>query len=336
MNVTIKDVAREAGVSVATVSRVLNGSTIVSETTAAQVNEAIERLGYSPNFLGRNLRKCATNKILAIVPSTEHTFYSDVLRGLQDAANPTYDVISCNSSSYLETEMRLLNMLFNRTVDAAVLLGTQLSAEKLNELGEKYNLALCCEPVDGARVLTVTVDNEKAAYDAVCALIAKGHRRIGMIAASPFAPSSRDREKGYRRALSEHGIGYDEALMHRCTYDYTDGERGYEALSQLPDPPTAVFCISDILAVGAVHAAAEAGKTVGKDIDIMGFDNIKLSEMYMPSITTVAQPCYDMGYRTMKQLLDNMNSENRSDEHILLPHKLISRDSAPLFKGQVM
>ncbi|MBQ8568289.1 MAG: LacI family DNA-binding transcriptional regulator [Oscillospiraceae bacterium] len=330
MSVTIKDVARAAGVSVATVSRVLNSSATVSEATAQQVNDAIDALGYSPNFLGRNLRKCETNKILAVIPSTEHTFYSDILRGLQDAASPVYDVIISTSHSYLATEMRLLNMLFNRTVDAAVLLGTQLDADKLNELNGKYNLALCCERVEGAKLLTVTIDDEKGAYDATEVLIKKGHKRIGLVTAANSAPSSTDREKGYRAALSKHGIGFDDSIVYRGSYDYEDGAMGYHKLMNAPEPPTAIFCISDILAVGTVRCAHEDGLEVGKDIDVMGFDNTTLSKIYIPGITTVAQPGYEMGFTVMKKLLENMSSEYKDNSHIKLSHSIVSRESARL------
>ena len=198
MNVTIKDVAKAAGVSVATVSRVLNKSATVSEAAAEQVNNAIKELGYNPNFLGRNLRKCETNVILAILPSTEHSFYNEIIKGMQSAASENgYDILLCTSNSMHSTESRMLGMLYNRTVDAAVMLGTQLSAEELNELNEKHYIAICCERVEGANVLTVTVDDESGAYTAVKNLISLGHRKIAIISTEGMALSSKDREHGY-------------------------------------------------------------------------------------------------------------------------------------------
>ena len=330
MSITIKDVAKAAGVSVATVSRVLNRSPAVSEKTAEQVHSAISELGYSPNFLGRNLRKCETKKILAVIPSLEHSFYGEVLRGLREAALPDYDVIICSSYSNFDTEYRMLEMLFNRTADAAVLLGTRMTAEILAELDSRYNIALCCERVEGAKVLTVTIDDEKGAYDAVSALIAKGHRRIGMINAAGTAFSSYDRENGYIKALADNNIEFDEALIYRGSYDFDDGGKGYSELMKNSPAPTALFCISDLLAAGAVHKAAECGMRAGKDIDIIGFDNTVISSIYIPGITTVAQPCYDMGYTAMKLLLDNMNSSDCNKEHIKLPHSIVPRESAEL------
>ena len=300
MSVTIKDVAKAAGVSVATVSRVLNNSSAVSDETAAAVNEVINEMGYSPNFLGRNLRKCETNNILVILPSTEHTVYSNIINGMQDAAYPFYDIFLSTSNSYLDTEMRLLNMLFNRTVDAAVLLGTQIDGEKLNELNKSYNIALCCERREGANVLTVTINDEAAAFDAVSFFLKKGKRKIALITTVTSAHSSHDREAGYTRALAAYGIEKDEA----------------------------VFCISDLLAVGVIKQASRDGIAIGSQLEVCGFDNISLSEMYIPGITTVAQPGYEMGKTVITKLLENMHKTEKNNEHIILDHELIIRGSA--------
>ena len=294
MSVTIKDVAKAAGVSVATVSRVLNNSSAVSDETAAAVNEVINEMGYSPNFLGRKLRNCETNNILVILPSTAHTVYSNIINGMQDAAYPFYDIFLSTSNSYLDTEMRLLNMLFNRTVDAAVLLGTQIDGEKLNELNKSYNIALCCERREGANVLTVTINDEA----------------------------------GYTRALAAYGIEKVEKYIYRCSYDYTDGCEALKYFMSLPEPPEAVFCISDLLAVGVIKQASRDGIAIGSQLEVCGFDNISLSEMYIPGITTVAQPGYEMGKTVITKLLENMHKTEKNNEHIILDHELIIRGSA--------
>ncbi|MGN0666602.1 MAG: LacI family DNA-binding transcriptional regulator [Huintestinicola sp.] len=327
MSVTIKDVAKAAGVSVATVSRVLNNSPAVSEDTADAVNAVIKSLGYSPNFLGRNLRKCETNNILAVIPSTEHTFYSEIIKGMQDAAYPEYDIFLCTSYSSLKAEMRLLEMLFNRTVDAAVLLGTQLNAEQLHELDSKFNIALCSERVENADVLTITIDNEQGAYDAVSEMLKNGLRRIAFVTTKGTALSSYDREIGYTRALMEYGIEKDERYIFRGSYDYTDGCRALERFMSLPEPPEAVFCISDLLAVGVIKEANRRGINVGTELQVHGFDNITLSEMYIPGITTVAQPVYEMGRTVISRLIGNIKGDNVHDT-IILPHELVIRGSA--------
>lgn len=329
MNATIKDVARAAGVSVATVSRVLNNNANVSECTAALVNEAIKQLGYSPNYLGRNLRKCETNIILAIIPSTEHTFYSEILRGMQiKAAELGYDIVMSTSYSHEETELRLLKMLYSRTVDAAILLGTRLNADLLNELSEKYCLTLCCERVDGANCLTVLVDDERAGYDAVSCLIKKGHRKIALISTSGTANSSKDREHGYRRALQENGIEVNENYIYRGSYDYRDGGYAIEQFMKLDDKPTAIFSVSDMLAVGAINKAMKLGIKIGSEFSIIGFDNLYLCEVYMPSISTIAQSSYLIGSTAVEKTVANLNQRMKYMGKFIIDHQLILRQSS--------
>lgn len=328
MNVTIKDVAKAAGVSVATVSRVLNNSAAVSASAAENVNSAIKELGYSPNFLGRNLRKCETNIILAIIPSTDQTFYSGIIRGMQNAAAELgYDILLSTSNSTYSIEMRLLNMVFNRTVDAAILLGTQLDVKTLAELNQKHYIALCCERVEGAEVLTVAVDDEGGAFEAVNQMIKMGHRKIGMVSTAVNSMSSHDREQGYRKALEQNGIPFREEYIYRGSYDFIHGIKAFDYFFSLPEPPSAVFCISDILAASIVKKALSMGLKIGGDLSVCGFDNIMLSEMYTPGITTVEQPCYEIGRTVVEELVANIVSGIKSDKNIRLPYRFIGRES---------
>ncbi|WP_294449649.1 LacI family DNA-binding transcriptional regulator [uncultured Ruminococcus sp.] len=328
MSVTIKDVAKEAGVSVATVSRVLNGSCNVSDESTKKVNETIAKLNYSPNFLGRNLRKCETNVILVIMPTSEHSLYSKIVMGMQDYAGKVgYDIITAVSYSTSTAETRQMNMLFNRTVDGVVLLGTQYDAESLNKLAENYNVALCCEGVEGANVLTVAVDDEQAAFDAVVTLIKKGHRKIGFIGTKTAAVSSTARENGYIRALKEHGIEVREDYFYKESYDYDCGERAFEHFNSLEEKPTAIFAVSDLLAISAMHKAIDMGVEVGKDIAIMGFDNISMCEWIVPTLSTVEQPCSKMGELVVAKLIENMNKTTKDNHYYTVDHKIILRQS---------
>ena len=328
MNVTIKDVAKAAGVSVATVSRVLNKKDNVSDVAIEAVNAAIDNLGYSPNYLGRDLRKCETRRILAIIPSTEHSFYSDVLFGMQETAlSHGYDVLIGTTNDCTENESRLLGMLFNRSVDAAVLLGPKLDAKTLNKLGKQYNLALCCERLEGCNTLTVTIDNVKAGYDAVETLINKGHSKIAMISTSIRSQSSIDREVGYRKALEEHGIPFNEDYLYKGTYDLDQGEKAAVHFLGLDEPPTAIFAISDTLAVGAIRKAIELGYEVGEKLQIIGFDDSFFSRVYSPSISTVRQPCYEQGKKVIELLINNIKKDIKGDQIVMLDHSMILRQS---------
>ena len=328
MSVTIKDVAREAGVSVATVSRVLNGSCNVSEDSATRVNDAIKKLNYSPNFLGRNLRKRETNVILCIMPTSEHSLYSRIVGGMQRYASKVgYDIITAVSDGYSTVEARQMNMLFNRTVDGVVLLGTLFDAESLNRLAENYDVALCCEGVTGANVLTVAVDDEGAAIDAVKALVKKGHKDIAFIGTNSEAISSTARENGYKIALKECGIPYREELVYKDSYEYTCGADAMNYFNSLEKRPTAIFAVSDLLAIAAIHRAVELGINVGKDIAIMGFDNIFMCDLMLPTVSTVEQPCEKMGELVIAKLIENIHSTIKDNKYYTVDHRVILRQS---------
>ncbi|MBR6044330.1 MAG: LacI family DNA-binding transcriptional regulator [Ruminococcus sp.] len=328
MNVTVKDVAREAGVSVATVSRVLNGSDAVTEKSAQRVREAVVKLGYSPNFLGRNLRKRATNVILVIIPNADHSLYMKICAGMQACAlRYGYDIITAVSNAATAVETRHLNMLFNKTVDGAVLMGTSFDAGTLNRLAEEYDIALCCEGVTGADVLTVTVDDERAGYDAADALIKLGHRRLGFIGVESNALSASLREEGFLRALGDHGIELPEEYIYRDTYDAVNGAKAMERFLALAEPPTAVFAVSDLIALSAVRRAAELGCMAGKDISVIGFDDIDACSLTTPSLSTVAQNCSEMSEVVCRKLIENIKSERKDRGYYTVEHRVMMRES---------
>lgn len=328
MNITIKDVAKAANVSVATVSRVLNKKNNVSDEAAAAVNRAVSELGYAPNFLGRDLRKSETKRILAIIASTEQSFYSEVLRGMQDAAyTEGYDILIATTRDDPDHEMHLLGMLFSKSVDGAVLLAPKLDAATISALAKKYHLAMCLERLDNCEILCVTIDNERAGYDATKYLLGKGRRRIGLITTQVRSQSSIDRENGYRRALTEAGIEIDDALIYYGGYDAETGTRGCEMLMSSSNPPTAIFSISDTISIGAMTYAIQHGIAVGSDVLFIGFDNIAYSHMFIPRLSTVEQPCYLQGKTVIEKLIKNIKSDVLDNSTYMLPHSLILRAS---------
>ncbi|SDA21110.1 LacI family transcriptional regulator [Ruminococcus sp. YE71] len=330
MSATIKDVANEAGLSVATVSRVLNNSANVSDEAAEKVNMAIEKLGYSPNFLGRNLRKRETNVILVLMPTSEHSFYMKIVAGIQKYAQPRgYDIICASSNSTSEIEVRQMNMLFNRTVDGVILLGTSYDADTLNKLSKNYNIALCCEGVEGAELLTVVVDDEQAAYDAIKELIRLGHRKIGFVGANDSSASSKNRHSGYVRAMKEFLGEVREEYIYTESFEYECGQKALEYFRNLSDPPTAVFCVSDLLAISVIHKAHDLGMKIGEEISVMGFDNISMCEMMLPTVSTVEQPCEKLGEMVVRKLISNIGAPSgaKDNGYYTVPHRVILRDS---------
>ena len=328
MGVTIKDVAKASNVSVATVSRVLNKHSNVSDETVEKVTKVMEEMGYSPNCLGRDLRKSETKRILAIIAAAEQSFYSDVLRGMDEAAFAQgYDVLIATTHDDPEHEMHLLKMLLSHSVDGAVLLGAKQEASTISKLAENHNIALCLERMEGCNVLTVTIDNVKAGKDAVNYLIGKGHTRIGLISTETRSQSSIDREKGYRQALEENGIPYDEKLVYLGTYESESGTTGCRYLLNLESPPTAIFSISDMIAIGAMNYAISKGVNIGKDVSFFGFDNIAYSHIFVPHLSTVGQPCVLQGKLVIEKLISNMKSEIPDKSIYMLPHSLVLRES---------
>ncbi len=328
MNITIKDVAKAANVSVATVSRVLNNKNNVSEEAVQAVNRAVEELGYSPNFLGRDLRKSETKRILAIIGSTEQSFYSDVLRGMQDAAYVDgYDILIATTRNDPEHEMHLLGMLFSRAVDGVVLLAPKLDSKTISDLSKRYRIAICLERLDINDILCVTIDNERAGFDATSYLIGKGRRRIGLITTEIRSQSSVDRENGYMRALKAANIPFDPELVYYGDYDADTGTRGCEELMSLANKPDAIFSISDTISIGAMNYAVQHGITVGKDLLFFGFDNIAYSHMFIPRLSTVEQPCYLQGKTVVEKLIANMKTDEPDKSTYMLPHSLILRES---------
>ena len=186
---------------------------------------------------------------------------------------------------------------------------------------------MCLERLDNCNVLTVTIDNVKAGRDAVNYLIRKGHKKIGLITTLQRSQSSIDREIGYKLALKDNCIPYNEDYVYFGGYETEQGMRGCEYLMNLPSPPTAIFSISDIIAIGAMNYALSKGYRIGKDLIFMGFDNIQYSHMFVPHLSTVEQPCYAQGKLVIEKLIENMKATNPDHNLYTLPHSLVLRES---------
>jgi LacI family transcriptional regulator/LacI family repressor for deo operon, udp, cdd, tsx, nupC, and nupG len=247
-----------------------------------------------------------------------------------EASKRGYDLLIGVSGNSTPAERRLLTMMENRIVDAAVLLGTRMSAPELNSYNQNYNIALACERIPGANVLTVTVDDEAAAYAAVDMIVKKGHRKVGLLTAAGTAVSALDRRKGYEAALSDNDITYREEYIYMGSYDYDSGVAAYRYFSRLIDPPTAIFCISDLLAAAVQKSyAVETSKSLrgGQYFKLCGFDNIPLSGLLTPGLTTISQPAYEIGSTVIEKLIEKKSDPTADCEHIKLPFSIIERES---------
>lgn len=325
---TIKDVAKKAGVSVATVSRVLNHYDNVRQETVDAVQAAIQELDYHPNFLGRTLRRQETMKILVMVPTISNQFYSRVVKGIQTAAQADgYHTMLAITGSDPEIEQEHINMARRKLVDGVIFLHTTMDAGKLSDFAENYPAVSACELVEGAKIPTVSIDDYRAALDGTRFLLQNGHKRIAFVSAGDLYDSSRRRRMGYEYALHEAGLKTEENLLLNEGFTFNAGKRAAVRIAAMPSLPDAVFATSDSTAIGVISALAEHGIQVCRDISVMGFDNNQIAEFYLPHLTTISQPQFDIGHKAFELLLNKIQNQTCDEQHILLPHKLECRDS---------
>ncbi|MCP3774469.1 LacI family transcriptional regulator [Paenibacillus sp. MZ04-78.2] len=326
--VTIQDVAQSAGVSVATVSRVLNNSPRVKERTRVKVQEAIRQLKYQPNLLGRDLRRDRTKRIMILLSSLDYPMLKEVYKGVEESArNYEYSTIICSTSGSKNKEEQLLQLLKNRFVDGVITFGTTLTAQELRQLNRDYPIVQCLEWMGNTGTPYVSVDNEKGARDAVTYLVKLGHRRIAMISRNE-GQTALLREQGYGLALQEAGISYDANLIKYGDFSYESGVRlTKELLEENTSRPTAVFCINDTMAVGCANAARNLGYSVPEDLAIVGFDDTMEALMSAPPLTTMRQPKYELGHMAMEILMRKINGKEPETNAVLLPAQLVIRNS---------
>ncbi|MGE5620402.1 MAG: LacI family DNA-binding transcriptional regulator [Sphingomonadaceae bacterium] len=306
---TIKDIAALAGVSPATVSRVLSGHITVKDETRRRIEEAVQRLDYRPNFLARSLVLKETKTIGVVIPDILNPYYSGLVRGVEDEAQRVgRSVVLCNTDNKVGKETSYLELLEYRHVDGIILVSAGHSGEHLQGLlDRKIPLVLASRRLDGVEVDTVAVDNTGGAYEATRHLIQLGHRRIAMIAGNLFLRTGQERLEGYRRAHSEAGIPIDEKLVvTKGSFQFQEGYAVMRNLLRRSYPPTAVFAANDILAMGAISAVQSQGLSVPKDVAVVGFDGIRFGELLNPRLTTVSVRTYEMGRMACRLLIDRL------------------------------
>lgn len=327
---TIEDVARVAGVSVATVSRVLNGNYQVKASTEERVQRAIESLAYVPNFAARNLRKNESMAAMIVAPNFTNPYYSHILAGIGDAARILgYSVFICNESETGAVQALISSAVKDHRADGVILLSNEYNATWLQEYARHMPIVQCCEYAESAALPHIAIDNYRAAYEAVEYLINLGHRQIATISSSNAHISTKLRYEGYCDALRAAGLEpvADYVVKASPDYSYQSGYLLANKLFNLQARPSAVFCISDILALSAVAAAADRGLSVPGDVSIMGFDDVGYTTMFHPYLSTIAQPCYEIGSKSMQTLHAFKASFPAVPEVEPMAYKLVLRES---------
>lgn len=323
----IQQVAEKAGVSVATVSRVLNHAASVSTKTRLKVEDAIKELNYEPSMLGRNLRNSESRLLLVLLPSISNPFYTEIINGIQNTAIAnSYNILLCETDSNPQRENIYFNMIKNKLADGVISMDPTVNRQKLTELAESHPVILCSEYDEGGSIPFVTIDSELAAYQAVKHLIRLGNKKIALINSDEKFLYARQRRSGYERALREFDLPIrEEWIYHTRDLEFQNGVQAMRMLLELEEKPTAVFAVSDTLAIGALKGINGSGLHVPNDLAIIGFDNISFSNMTNPTLTTVSQPMYKMGVTAANLLI--MSIKGEQVESVVLDHDLIIRES---------
>jgi len=331
--ITMADVAREVGVSLMTVSRVINSKDGVSLPTRLRVLNAIERMGYRPSAIARSLATRQTGTVGLVVPDVADPFFTDVVRGVEQTAYvEDYNVFLCSTDQDPEREWTVLESLEDKRVDGVILCSSRLDDDKLREvLSQHMSVVLVNRRLKGedSRVNTLLVDNSLGSRLAIRHLLSRGRRAVGVLAGPADSPSGRQRVQSYRAVLRDAGVSYNSAWVRYCPAGMEDGQdTARELLTACPEL-TGLFCYNDLVAVGALRACAELGYRVPNDLAVVGFDDILLAAMVSPSLTTCRVPRYELGTEAMRLLLSHVSSRTGECEEVVLKPELVIRASAP-------
>jgi LacI family transcriptional regulator len=308
--VTIRDVAREANVSVATVSRVLNGSGPVAEETRRIIREVAGRMRYVPHSGARSLITSKTQTLGVLLPDLYGEFFSEVIRGMDDTAqrNGFHLLISRAYADRhgIETAIRAMR----GRVDGVVVMSPDLDAESLLNLPSTIPVVLLCSVSRGNAIDSLTIQNFRGAREMTAHLLSLGHRRIAIIKGSPRNYDAAERLRGYRMALREACIGHDPSLEREGDFTEAGGYTATQALLAMKDRPTAIFAANDSMAIGALSALRESGVKVPEDIAVGGFDDIPLARFMDPPLSSVHVPICELGARAVDILLNGVTHKN--------------------------
>lgn len=320
---TIRDVARHAGVSIASVSRVVNGGAGVGLEVTRRVQLAVAELGFQPSSVARSLKTARTHILACVIPDVSNPFFPELVRGVEDAGRARgYATLLCNTDDDPEKEADYLRLLDRRRVDGLILIPSRDEAPPpplLHLMGRGTPVVVADRRLDGFAGDIVLVDNQIGARLAARHLLDLGHRRIGIVNRALDTSTARERQVGFRSELAAAGC-YDEELVRFGSYTLESGGVMATELLGAGAPPSAILAGNDLLAIGVLQAAAEMGLRVPQDLAVVGFDGILLSRIVVPRLTTVAQPIYELGRLAAELVLRRSEDpERRAKTHLLKP-----------------
>ncbi|NDJ61338.1 MAG: LacI family transcriptional regulator [Chloroflexi bacterium] len=327
---TIKQVAERAQVSVATVSRVINETGLVSPDLEQRVRAAMEDLNYYPSALGRGLRRSETMTIGVLIPELDQPFFSALVSSVESALfRQDYRTLVCSAEEDPAREAAYIQILLQQRVDGVIYVPTGQQAGNVSKLRKSsVPVVLVDRDVSTYQVDKVMCDNESGAYEGMSHLIKQGHRRIGVIGGPDYSFAILRRMAGVRRALADAAMPLNSQFLIMGTLQQF--ELGYQTAMHLltqPERPTAIFALTDMIAIGVLHTASRLGLHLPGDLSVMGFDDIPLATYSIPELTTVAQPIYEMGALATKLLLARLHDHDRPYEQHILDARLVVRNS---------
>lgn len=328
MTVTIYDVAREANVSMATVSRVVNGNQNVKPATRKKVLKVIEELGYRPNAVARGLASKKTTTVGVIIPDISNSMYAELARGIEDIATMyRYNIILSNSDQNQNKELQLLETMLGKQVDGIVFMSDVISSELLYEMERSPTPIVLAGSIDESHsIASVNIDYYGAVYEAMQKLIGNGHKKIAFLSGPLTSKVNKDYKlKAYQTALKDAGLEYDEKLVMECDNSYDEALVAVESL--MDANPTAYFVSNDEMSIGVIHGVEAHGKKIPEDVEIISYENSKLARMARPMLTSVALPLYDIGAVSMRLLTKYMNKEEIEENQVILPYRIEERQS---------
>ncbi len=328
--VTIKDVARAAGVSPATVSRVLNERPDVDPELAERVQAAIVELGYQPSRVARNLRRRETSVWGMIISDIRNPFFTDMVRGVEDVAyGAGYSLVLCDSDEDVAKEARYLDLIMAERMAGAIVSPASSVGSNLNPvIAQGIPVVLVDRRVDSPILDTVMVDDRRAARGAVEHLIANGYRRIACVTGPLDTTTGQERLAGYRDALERTGRPPEDELVRTADFKVGGGFAATRSLLELPEPPEAIFVANNLMTLGALSAIEAMGLVVPDEVALVGFDDMPWAPLIRPPLTAVAQPTYELGLETARLLLARIRGEKGPPRHVMLAASLEIRGSS--------
>lgn len=326
----IREVAHAAGVSVATVSRAIASPEKVSPASLKKVQDAIKNVGYRPNLLARNFRAARSYAIVVLVPDITNPYFSQVIQAIEDRAQQKgYAVLLGDTRESSNREQEYVNRVETRLADGVI----QLRPQSMSASEQNIPWVNACGCV-GTPGPSIRINNISATKTVVDHLLALGHTRIGVISGLRDNPHTIDRLEGYRQSLAQAGIAFRKELIAEGDFTMWSGQNAAKAFFQLPERPTALCCMNDEMAIGAIQTLKAEGLRVPDDMSVTGFDDINYAKYWDPGLTTIAQPAEEIGRIAMDTLLRIIEGEDLSQEEIVLPTEFIVRMSTAAPKRQ--